>query len=392
LLPTTEETIDVAFLLTVFEEMKGEAGQAPGIDGLSYSDVGRIEMAGIFRQLAQAVKAGTYRPYPYRLIEIPKPDSNEKRPLKLRIIADRVLARAVHIAMLPYWERIFSPRSHAWRPNRGVWTLLAELKIFTEELDSWVLVIDDIRKAFDNVNIARLLEHHALHIPDAQLVGLLESIFKGHEPVKEVGIDQGSAYSPTALNVHLHHAHDLAMDQGRHLFLRYADNLTYVCRNMSESRQVLAHARELLATVGLALKGRDAGAGKGPFVDLQEGDRAQLLGFELSYEQNQLILDLHKSAWDQLRKNLEEAHEAEDPASTAQSMILGWIHAYGPAFENVDAKAIRRLLETATQLGFREIASPDELRELWETSYREWRAEFQKAHQFLSRSIGQMIA
>jgi hypothetical protein len=49
---------------------------------------------------------------------------------------------------------------------------------------------------------------------------------------------------------------DLGATQGQHLlrFFRYADNLAWVCRSMSEGHQALRHARQRLEPAGFALK------------------------------------------------------------------------------------------------------------------------------------------
>jgi hypothetical protein len=63
-----------------------------------------------------------------------------------------------------------------------------------------VLVIDDVRKAFDNVVIALLLEHHVMDISDPRLFHLPAVVFRDHEPRKAVGIDQGRLRNCTIQN------------------------------------------------------------------------------------------------------------------------------------------------------------------------------------------------
>ena len=65
---------------------------------------------------------------------------------------------------------------------------------------------------------------------------------RGHNPRRNIGIDQGNAYSPIALNVSLHDAHDKHMEKcaspSKLLWWRYVDNIVYLAKSMSEGRQV----------------------------------------------------------------------------------------------------------------------------------------------------------
>ena len=94
------------------------------------------------------------------------------------------------------------------------------------------LAVDDVRKAFDNVPIAPLMETFAEHINDPSLLQLVETILRGGEDRgRAVGIPQGNPLSPLALNVMLHHAHDLPLEADANFppLFRYADNLAATC-------------------------------------------------------------------------------------------------------------------------------------------------------------------
>ena len=84
-----------------------------------------------------------------------------------------------------------------------------------------------------------------------------------------------------------------------------------------------------------------------------------------------LTIDLGEGAWSGLQQHLERAHDTPHPEVTAREAVLGWIESCGPAFE-VAGSSIHTILLTAADYGFREIASPDELRERWHTSWRRW--------------------
>jgi hypothetical protein len=78
-------------------------------------------------------------------------------------------------------------------------------------------------------------------------------------------------------------------------WLRYADNLAYACRDVTEGRQDLDLARHTLGQAGFLLKEEDD-----PPADLRRGDEAQLLGFTLRHDRGRLARGLGNDAWEGL--------------------------------------------------------------------------------------------
>jgi hypothetical protein len=370
-LPSLDQLGDPENLIRVFGELKQNAGQAPGEDGMTYADLGHSEVASCIRGLSQVVLRGRYRPAPSRQVAIPKVSGNGHRRLSLRNVLDRVVASAVNEALTPLWESIFLSGSMGFRPRRGPWDMLIELEQTMIETDSWVLAIDDIKDAFDHVNLDDLMGDHRRHIRDPKLLDLIEIVLRGgSNPTRKEGIEQGNAYSPTCLNVRLHHAHDLAFGQGRTnpSWLRYADNLVYLTRDVPEGLQVLQQSQALLQSSGFTLKGED-----GPPANLKEGQGAHLLGFLISYRDRQVVYGLDEGAWTGLKQALERSHECPNPSVSATQAIQGWIGAYGPAFEGTRREVPERVLRTAASYGFRELATPEGLWKEWRSSWERWR-------------------
>jgi retron-type reverse transcriptase len=365
-----EQIADPENLIRVFHELKRNAGQAPGVDGVTYVDLSAIEVGACMRGLAQVLVHGHYRPAPSRLVTIPKANGKGNRALSLRNILDRVVASALNEALTPVWENIFLPNSMGFRLRRGPWDMLIQLEKTMVETDSWVIAIDDIQDAFDHVNLEDLMDDHRRHLQDSKLLDLIEFLLRGgRNQSRKEGMEQGNAYSPTCLNVRLHHAHDLGFNQGQMhpSWLRYADNLVYLTRDVPEGLQTLRQSQALLQSSGFTLKGED-----GPPVNLQEG-KAHLLGFLLSCGGNQVVYGLDDCAWKGLEQSLEKAHELPNPPLCAARVVQGWIGAYGPAFEGTRRKVLERVLGTATSHGFRELATPDELWDEWKSSWEDWR-------------------
>jgi hypothetical protein len=345
--------------------MRTKAGQAPGRDGLRYDVISRKEAPRILEVVSRSLLDGTYRPYPTRTVEIPKAGSQGTRRLSLPTIIDRVVASALNNALSPYFERIFLPRSYGFRPGRSTWTLLAQLNADILAQKRYVLAIDDIKNAFPSVNIANVLADHARYVNCPRYLGLIDTVLRAGDSTKQIGIPQGSPYSPVALNLHLHHAHDVLIAQTPSWY-RFADNLAYLCQDVSEGMQALDKSRSILSQVGLTLKGVD-----GLPVDLRRGN-AQLLGFTLSADDTGLQIDLGRESWNRLVQALQQGHRAMDPMSHAHRAIDGWVCANGPAFEYRRVETLSFLTKTVSSLDYRELGSLDGLELKMKEAYRRW--------------------
>jgi retron-type reverse transcriptase len=348
-LPTLDQIADADNLIRVLRELRQKGGQAPGIDGVTYDDLSPPEIGTCMRALSQVVQCGLYRPAPSVLVEVPKASGNGHRTLAIRTIMDRVISAALNNALMPFWDKRFVPNSMGFRPRKSPWDMLIALERAMVQQEWWVMTIDDIRDAFDHVNLNDLMADHYRHIGDKALLNLIEIILRGGtNPSRKVGIEQGNAYSPTALNIRLHHVHDLAINPGDELpscWFRYADNLVYLTKDVSEGVQTLRQSQTLLQSAGFTLKGED-----GPSVNLKE-ERAHLLGFQISFDNGQVVYRLGEDAWKGLRSSLDKAHEALNPPVYARSAVRGWINAYGPAFESTYGAEVERVLQLSMVSG-----------------------------------------
>jgi hypothetical protein len=227
------------------------------------------------------------------------------------------------------------------------------------------------KKAFDNVVVNDVMIDHDRYLTDESLLSLIQVVLQGGDGEKrKKGIDQGSAYSPTALNVRLHHAHDLGVNQGQHPpWFRYADNLLYICQDVPEGQQALDRARRLLGLAGFALKGTD-----GPPADLRIGDKAQLLGLTLSRKNDVLLFGLGTKAWSKLEHNLSRAHTTEIPTDNAMQVVRGWITSYGSTFETLRTNTLKRIRDVIIRQGFRELYSKEVLAGWCRDAWQNWNA------------------
>ncbi len=91
---------------------------APGVDGQTATQFEAQQKEQI-QKLSMELRDGTYRPAPSRRQWIPKPGTNEKRPLGIPVVRDRTVQAALKAVVEPIWERDFADHSYGFRPGRG---------------------------------------------------------------------------------------------------------------------------------------------------------------------------------------------------------------------------------------------------------------------------------
>ena len=145
-----------------------------------------------------------------RRVHIPKGRGRETRPLGIPTFEDKVLQRAVVMALEAVYEQDFLDCSYGFRPGRSAHQALDAL--WHELMDvsgGWVLEVD-IRKFFDTIDHAKLRDILHQRIRDGVLLrligkwlnaGVLEA---GNVTYPKTGTPQGGVISPLLANVFLH--------------------------------------------------------------------------------------------------------------------------------------------------------------------------------------------
>lgn len=385
--PTLELVFSRENLFRSFQALKQEGGQAPGIDGIRYDDLSPQEAGDIMAELSERILRDTWRPSETRPVLIPKKSSSERRELRIAVIGDRFVAKALHDAMKPLLEVVFLGSSYGFRPQRSVLHLLADLGENMERLGHWVVTEDDIRKAFDNVPVAVALQSHNQLFNEAgvraryqraglsgeketgRLLRLVKRLLGGPDQCRMIGIDQGSPYSPDVLNLVLHYHHDvpLSRNEGNPPPVRYADNLVSLSSSVYQGRQARSRSSKAIEAIQLGIKAPR------PPANLALQEETELLGFNLRKRDDRLELGVPAGAWENLRSSLLKAHEESCPTEAATAIVRGWINSYGPAFESVEG-AVHWLLITAAELGFQELDRQELLRQAEQARQRWLRA------------------
>jgi retron-type reverse transcriptase len=358
------QVADPERLIESFKWVRQHGGPAVGTDNVKFTDIGRRDMPDLMRTLSKLLLDGDYTPGPRRRLAISKP-SGGTRTLAIPDLLERVVTRSLLVVLTPYWEKIFHPWSLGFRPRRRTWHLLLAIEQGIRD-GRHVLLNVDIKQAFDNVGLNDIMKTHRRHLADANLADLIMAILRGNanlanlntanirgEAITRRGIAQGSAYSPTALNVLLHHHLDepLIGTGNATPWRRYADNLVYLCYETPEAQEARRQTVRLLSTIGMTLKEQ-----LNTMVDLtQPGTFTDLLGYRLTMEGGELQISTMPTSWDSLRLALRNCHDTDNPRVRAMETVNGWTGYQAPGFGGTTDATSQRIIQMATESGIRTI-------------------------------------
>jgi RNA-directed DNA polymerase len=107
----------IATLRKAFAAVSANEGAA-GVDHVTIERYASDLEANLAR-LSVALRSGTYRPQAIRRHCIPKPGSQELRPLGIPTVQDRVVQTALRMVLEPIYERDFAAQSYGFRPGSG---------------------------------------------------------------------------------------------------------------------------------------------------------------------------------------------------------------------------------------------------------------------------------
>jgi group II intron reverse transcriptase/maturase len=253
---------------------------AAGIDRQTIAEVERYGVRRLLDELAADLRAGSYRPLPARRVFIPKPGRQERRPLSIPAVRDRIVQAALKTVIEPIFEADMAECSFGFRPKRSAHDALQVLIDGAWDGRRWV-VETDIADCFEAIPHDRLMAAVEERIVDRHVLKLLRALLRAgvmqDQAVRRSATrtPQGGVISPLLCNVYLHRLDRQWAQRGRGMLVRYADDLVAMCRTRAEAEAALVALRQILAELGLELK--DA---KTRIVHLREGGEGlDFLGF-----------------------------------------------------------------------------------------------------------------
>jgi RNA-directed DNA polymerase len=207
---------------------------------------------------------------PNRRVWIPKPGTQEQRPLGIPTMRNRCQQALVKLALEPEWEAKFEPNSYGFRPGRGCHDAITQ--IFLEISQKAKYVLDaDINQCFDKINHTALMAKiNSFPLINRLIRGWLTAgVMDGKElfPSKE-GTPQGGVISPLLANIALHGLEtklkqsfpQQKYEKGKIVchtwkpgFVRYADDFVILHRDLGAIQKCRQIAQEWLQEMGLTL-------------------------------------------------------------------------------------------------------------------------------------------
>lgn len=191
--------------------LASKGANTPGVDGVTKQTLSN-GLVIYLQELREELLAGKYVPSPARRIYIPKPNGKQ-RPIGIPTLRDRIVQRAMLMAMAPIWENDFHRLSYGFRPERSVHHAIRTVKLqLTDSTDTkgrWVIE-GDLSSYFDTVHHRLLMKGVRRRISDKRFLNVLWLIIKaGHIDrglfcASSKGVPQGGVISPIASNIMLH--------------------------------------------------------------------------------------------------------------------------------------------------------------------------------------------
>src|SRR5690554_7640320 len=193
--------------------LSSKGANTPGIDGEIKLTV-QARLPAILKQIRHDLLSDAYQPLPARRVYIPKANGT-LRPLGIPSLRDRIVQRAMLMAMEPIWESDFHPASYGFRPARSVHHAIRTVKLQLQDggeqsvAGRWVIE-GDLASYFDTVHHRLLMKGIRKRIADQRFLALLWKFIKAvcvHRDLfraSSEGVPQGGVISPLLSNIMLH--------------------------------------------------------------------------------------------------------------------------------------------------------------------------------------------
>ena len=242
-------------LLSAYREVAANKG-APGVDNVTIEDF-TVGLNRNVDKLEQQLRDGTYRPQSIKRVHIPKPGTNETRPLGIPTVRDRVVQNALRHVLEPVMERQFAEHSYGFRPNRGCKDALRRVDRLVKAGYKYTVDVD-LKSYFDTIPHDPLVAELRKYVADNSVIELVEKFLQAEvldgmdQWTPQAGAPQGAIISPLLSNLYLNDLDHLMAGAGYEM-TRYADDLVIQCRTREEAEMALAMVREWTTQRGLTL-------------------------------------------------------------------------------------------------------------------------------------------
>ncbi|MCT7482476.1 CRISPR-associated endonuclease Cas1 [Aliarcobacter cryaerophilus] len=252
--PQIDQIFNIQTLKDSFLEI---SSKSTGLDEVSYNEF-KKDLSKNFEDTKLSILKGTYTPEPLKKIEIDKPNSDEKRPIALSSIKDKLIQKVLYNSLRDYFETTFSDKSYAYRRDKSTIKAINRSTQFIQEKKYWVLKTD-IDNFFESINHDKLLMILDKQISDKRIIKLISlflqtGAFKSFDYFEHIeGVHQGDILSPLLSNIYLD-LMDKFLERENISFVRYADDFIVLFENEKDAVTFKPILEEFLQTLDLKLE------------------------------------------------------------------------------------------------------------------------------------------
>ena len=259
-LRTLAHHMDIEWMREAYRRTRKDG--AAGVDGQTAREY-EEKLLDNLQSLLDRTKSGRYKAPPVRRVYIPKGDGR-KRPIGIPTLEDKVLQRAVLMALEAVYEQDFLDCSYGFRPGRSAHDALEALREHTMAMHGGWILETDIESFFDSVDRTVLRDILSKRVRDGVFVrligkwmnaGVMENGCVYHP---DTGTPQGGVISPLLANIVLHEVVDVWFEEqvkprlrGRAHLVRFADDLVMVFAREDDARRVMDVLPKRLGKYGL---------------------------------------------------------------------------------------------------------------------------------------------
>lgn len=341
---------------------------AGGIDNVTLETFDKAVGKNLYK-LWNRMSSGSYMPSAVKLVEIPKGNDGETRPLGIPTVSDRVAQMCAVLVLEPIIDPAFHEDSYAYRPKRSAHQAVEAARRRCWKYD-WVVDLD-IRNFFDTIDHDLLMKAVKRHTSEPWVLLYIERWLKvpyqtkdGQQIARETGVPQGSVVGPLLANLFMHYAFDEWMKRNYpHIpFERYADDTICHCKTKEAAEQLKMAIMERLTVCKLSLN-----EAKTKIVYCKDDDRRggheaekfDFLGFEFRARRSKNRWGKHfinfspaistkarKKISSEIRSwNLQERSDKSltDLANMFNAKLQGYINYYGKFYKSAMYPLFQRL-------------------------------------------------
>lgn len=233
------------------------SSKSKGLDEVSYNEF-RTNLSKNIQDIKTSIIIGSYTPEPLKKIEIPKPNTTEKRPLALSAIKDKLIQKVLYNSLRDYFETTFSDKSYAYRKDKSTLKAINRTSQFIQERNFWILKTD-IDNFFETINHDKLLKILDKQISDKRIIKLISlfiqtGAFKSFDYFEhKEGVHQGDILSPLLSNIYLD-LMDKFLEKLQMPHVRYADDFVVLSKDEITAHKIKELLQTFLKTLDLSLE------------------------------------------------------------------------------------------------------------------------------------------